>query len=258
VSQKLDFEAEEMNQPLTHGSLFAGIGGFDLGFERAGIKTVWQVEIDPFCRKVLERHWPNVRRFEDVRGCSDLNLSAPDIVSGGFPCQDISRAGKGAGIEGARSGLWFDMYRIIRQLRPRFVVVENVAALLDGAIGRVLADLAAAGFDAEWRVFRASDFGAPHERQRLFIVAYPDESNGQAGMGVKQDRAQTVLAGSLGERLPIWLQTADQFVGMADGLSAESYRNRVGAVGNAVVPQIAEWIGRRIVEVEWVQRNKGR
>jgi DNA (cytosine-5)-methyltransferase 1 len=240
--------AQRQNKVLTHGSLFAGIGGFDLGFERAGIETKWQVEIDPYCRRVLERHFPNAVRFSDIKECGAHNLTSVDIISGGFPCQDISRAGLGAGLEGERSGLWSEMHRVVCELRPRLVVVENVAALLDGEIGDVLRDLAAAGYDAEWRMLRASDFGAPHTRERIWIVAYPDQKHGQARMGIKQNGTQQVLAGSTGKCLPIWLQTTSCFVGMDDGLSARAYLNRVGSIGNAVIPQIAEWIGKRLVD----------
>src|SRR5256885_1463792 len=109
---------------LTHGSLFAGIGGLDLGFERAGIKTVWQVEIDEYCRRVLEKHFPEAERFRDIRECGAHNLRAVDILSGGFPCQDIAYCGFGAGLAGERSGLWYEYARIIRELGPRLVVVE--------------------------------------------------------------------------------------------------------------------------------------
>lgn len=159
---------------LTHGSLFAGIGGFDLGFERAGIKTVWQVEIDPFCRKVLAKHFPEAERFEDVRKVGIGTLSTVDVVCGGFPCQDISVAGNMLGIqEGERSGLWFEMRRVVSELRPRFVCVENVSNLLAGDVGRVLGDLAALGYDAEWECLSAAIVGAPHIRDRVFILAYP-------------------------------------------------------------------------------------
>jgi site-specific DNA-cytosine methylase len=162
-----------MSEALRHGSLFTGIGGFDLGFERAGIKTVWQVEIDGYCRKVLARHFPDAERFGDIRECGARNLGRVDVLSGGFPCQDISNAGKRAGIDGERSGLWSEYARIIRELRPRYVVVENVAALLGRGMERVLGDLAACGYDAEWQSIRASDVGAPHRRERIWIVAYP-------------------------------------------------------------------------------------
>ena len=157
---------------MKHGSLFSGIGGFDLGFERAGIETLWQVEIDGYCRRILESHFPSAKRYEDVRTVGKHNLATVDIISGGFPCQDISNAGKRAGIDGERSGLWSEYARIIRELRPRFVVVENVAALLGRGMERVLGDLAACGYDAEWQSIRASDVGAPHRRERIWIVAY--------------------------------------------------------------------------------------
>ena len=163
------------------GSLFAGIGGFDLGFERAGMRISWQVERDPYCRAVLARHFPAAARFEDVREVGAANLQAVDLICGGFPCQDLSAAGQGAGLDGARSGLWTEFARIICELRPRYVVVENVPALLTGKgkrwdrapVGRVLGDLAEAGYDAEWACLSAREFGAPHLRKRVWIVAYP-------------------------------------------------------------------------------------
>ncbi len=157
---------------LTMGSLFAGIGGFDLGFERAGFKTVWQVEINEYCRKVLARHFPDAERYADIRECGVHNLKPVDVICGGFPCQDISNAGLRAGIDGERSGLWREMHRIISELRPRYVVVENVAALLGRGISRVLGDLSEIGYDAEWQVISAADVGAPHLRERIWIMAY--------------------------------------------------------------------------------------
>src|SRR3990167_1966030 len=159
---------------LTHGSLFAGIGGFDLGFERAGFKTLWQVECEPYWLKVLEKHWPNVKRYTDVRTFLDESPERPDILSGGFPCQDISLAGKQRGIHvDTRSGLWFAMHRTISKLQPRYVVVENVAALLLNGMGIVLGQLSEIGYDAEWEVIPASSVGACHKRERVFLVAYP-------------------------------------------------------------------------------------
>jgi site-specific DNA-cytosine methylase len=155
------------------GSLFAGIGGFDLGFERAGFKTVWQVEIDPYAQKVLAKNFPEAERFGDIRECGSHNLKPVDVICGGFPCQDISNAGLRAGIEGERSGLWKEYARIIGELRPRYIVVENVAALLGRGMGVVLGDLAEIGYDAEWEVVSAADVGAPHLRERIWIVAYP-------------------------------------------------------------------------------------
>src|SRR5687767_14421804 len=131
---------------MTFGSLFAGIGGFDLGFERAGMRCVWQVEIDPYCRRVLAKHWPNVRRHDDVR---TFDGEPCDVLCGGFPCIDISNAGERAGLSGADSGLWREMVRAVRMVRPRIAVVENVAALLCRGMGTVCGDLAESGYDAE-------------------------------------------------------------------------------------------------------------
>jgi DNA (cytosine-5)-methyltransferase 1 len=167
------------------GSLFAGIGGLELGLERAGVgRTIWQVEKDPFCRSVLAKHWPNAARFDDVRSVGAANLPYAEVICGGFPCTDISFAGKGAGLEGKESGLWFEFARIVREMGPRFVVVENVAALRSRGLGAVLGTLASLGYDAEWHSVRASDVGAPHRRDRVFVLAYangngPLESQGR-------------------------------------------------------------------------------
>ena len=168
---------------MTFGSLFSGIGGIDLGLERAGMTCKWQIEIDPFCRKVLAKDWPDVRRYENVKSVAGETLEPVDLIAGGFPCQDVSVAGKKAGIkEGTRSGLWFEFHRIICELRPRYVFVENVPGLLIDGMGRVLADLAEIGYDAEWEVLSAADVGAPHLRKRVFITAYdrvPDARGGE-------------------------------------------------------------------------------
>ena len=161
---------------LTFISLFTGIGGIDLGLERAGMRCVAQVEINDYATKVLAKHWPTVARFRDVRSVGAHNLPQADVVAGGFPCQDISNAGRRAGITGERSGLWSEYARIVRELRPRYVLVENVAALLSRGIDRVLGDLAALGYDAEWECLPAAAVGAPHRRDRLFIVAYARSS----------------------------------------------------------------------------------
>src|SRR5262245_38887752 len=125
---------------MTVGGLFSGIGGFELGFQRAGFEIRWMVEIDPFCRAVLKKHWPDVTCYEDVRTVGN-ELERVDVLCGGFPCQDISLAGAGAGLDGERSGLWREFARLIRLLRPKYIVVENVSALLIRGMGRVLGDL---------------------------------------------------------------------------------------------------------------------
>jgi len=159
---------------LRIGSLFSGIGGLELGLEWASVgSVVWQVELDPFCRSILAKHWPVAdRSVHDVCRAGAATLAPVDLICGGFPCQDISVAGKGEGLAGARSDLWFEFARIIGELRPRFVVVENVSALLARGMGRVLGDLSELGYDASWTTIRASDVGSPHRRERIFIVAH--------------------------------------------------------------------------------------
>ena len=180
-------------ESLTIGSLFSGIGGFELGLELAGLGPVlWQCEIDSWRRQVLAKHWPDAARFTDVReierhdpecdlgwDCTCGRGAEPvDVLCGGFPCIDISAAGKQAGLDGEHSGLWYEFARIIGEVRPRFVVVENVAALLVRGMGDVLGDLAARGYDARWDCVPAAALGAPHRRDRVFLVAWrvPDAS----------------------------------------------------------------------------------
>lgn len=152
--------------------LFSGIGGFSLGLKWAGgFETTSFCEIDPYCQKVLAKHWPDVPIHGDItkRGFQE---GEADVITAGFPCQDISFAGKGAGITGSRSGLWREVVRAIRVVRPRYAILENVAALLGRGLGRVLGDLAESGADVEWNSISASDAGAPHIRDRIWILAH--------------------------------------------------------------------------------------
>lgn len=239
---------------MTFGSLFAGIGGFDLGFERAGMTCKWQVEINEFCRKVLAKHWPDVRRHDDVRTFPPTEPAEwrVDVICGGFPCQDISSSGHKVGIGGERSGLWGEYARVIRLVRPRFVVVENVADILHRGLGDVLGDLAGMGFDAEWRLFPAAAFGVAQRRPRVFIVADAH----RWGRGGSQERhvfdadAQrgAYLDGlGVAERAAAVCAARVRRVGR--GVPRGVDRLRVAGCGNAVVPQVAEWIGRRLMKV---------
>jgi DNA (cytosine-5)-methyltransferase 1 len=164
------------------GSLFSGFGGIDLGLERAGMECAWQVEIEPYCLRVLEKHWPNVTRYGDIREVDFERVEPVELLAGGFPCQDLSYAGKGVGLSGERSGLWREFKRAICVVRPRYVLVENVPGLLGRGMGVVLGDLASLGYDAEWQSLPAAAFGAPHLRWRVFIIAYPrgDRCSGAA------------------------------------------------------------------------------
>jgi len=160
---------------LTFGSLFSGIGGFDLGFERAGMKCAWQCEIDQPYQNVLQNHWPEVKRYDDVREISSGNTQPVDLICGGFPCQDVSIAGRRAGLDGKRSGLWFEFARIIDELDPRWVVIENVPGLLSSNNGRdfetIIRFLAERGYGVVWRVLDAQYFGVAQRRRRVFVVA---------------------------------------------------------------------------------------
>ncbi|MEH2700564.1 DNA (cytosine-5-)-methyltransferase [Rhizobium leguminosarum bv. viciae] len=243
--------------------LFSGIGGFSLGLERTGgFSTVAVCEIDEFCRRLLSRRFPNARQYDDVRTLTAERLAHDgihrvNVITGGFPCQDVSNAGKRAGIEGSRSGLWSEIHRLAGELRPDYLVVENVAALLDRGMGRVLGDLAAIGFDAEWDCISAADIGLPQARDRVWIVAYPQ------GVHVEKPpmvAAQIIHGKSRGtwtyEGGPVSGGQADQppLVGMVDGVPARldgrDYGNRAASLGNSVVPQIPELIGHAILEAE--------
>lgn len=159
---------------LRVGSLFSGAGLCDLGFAWAGLDHQWCCEIDPFCRAVLARHWPGTPIYNDVSGLKGAELPPVDVLCGGPPCQDVSCAGARAGIkQGTRSGLWHEYARLIKEIRPKYAIIENVRGLLSCGIEIVLQDLAAIGYDAEWEVLPAAAFGAPHHRERVFIVAYP-------------------------------------------------------------------------------------
>lgn len=241
-----------VQMPLTFGSLFAGVGGFDLGFERAGMVCKWQVEIDEYRRSILEQHWPDAKRWDDIR---TFDPTTVDVVCGGFPCQDISNAGKREGISGERSGLWSEYVRIIRTIQPRFVVIENVAVILVRGFERVLSDLSESGYDAEWEVLPASAFGAYHERERVFIVAYRQGIYGDAWrvLEASEDWRAQMEFGRLRRMVDaterrernIRFEHEPRVARMVDGVPNRTHR--IEALGNAVVPQVAEWIGTQLV-----------
>lgn len=228
---------------MKFGSLFSGIGGMDLGLERAGMECAWQVEIDEFCRKVLTKHWPNVPKFNDVRECGKHNLEPVDLIAGGFPCQDISVGNQaGQGLEGERSGLWSEMFRIISELRPGFALVENVANLFNRGIERVLGNLAGIGYDAEWQVIPASAVGAPHTRSRVFIVAYPASLRRDDG-------------GCVWERRPVLYDfNGDAAQGQPQGQGRECWPSAIPSFiaesadpnGGGLQGRVYEWSSKRV------------
>jgi len=286
----------------TFGSLFAGIGGIDLGLERAGWKCCWQVENNTYCLRILEKHWPQVRRYGNIKRVDPGELERVDLIAGGFPCQPTSYAGKRKGTEDPR-WLWPEMARIIRGVRPRFVLVENPPGLYTKGFGQVLGDLAACRYDAEWDCLPAAAFGAPHLRYRIFLVAY-SQISGLEGLestrnlctnGCVTQRRPSTDANSDSDGLPRsrlsaqprqphqtnvdpsglrkelsdanesgcvqnirrifsgqpnitrsgWWDAEPAICRVVDGISFGV--DRLEALGNAVVPQVAEWIGQRII-----------
>lgn len=228
---------------MTVGSLFSGIGGFDLGFERAGFTVKWQVEKDPNKRAVLQEHWPNCERFEDIEAVEPSDLATIDVWTAGFPCEDNASCGRRAGLTGAQSGLWFEIPRLLGEAvqRPRWLLLENPPGVLKRGLYRILEDLAGLGFDAEWDVLPAAAFGAPQLRARIWILAYP------RGYRIAPD--DTVFAGRSKPDRDAWWATEPALDRVADGFP----RWMVGAFGDAVVPQIAQWIAERIKEAEGVK-----
>ena len=156
---------------LTVGSIFSGIGGLDLGLERAGMKVKYFCECDRYAQNILRKHWPEVPIYDDVRKLKGSDIPYTDVIAGGFPCQDISYAGKGAGLEGERSGLFYEIWRLVCEVRPKYAILENVAALVRRGLGEVLRTIHLGGYDAEWNIISAASVGALHRRDRIFIIA---------------------------------------------------------------------------------------
>jgi len=222
-------------------SLFAGIGGLELGLERAGMTTVGQVEIDPYCQRVLARHWPEVPRHDDIRTAPEwwAGRGPVDVVCGGYPCPAFSQAARG---RNTAPDLWPEMLRVVESIVPRYVLLENVAAHLGRGFSGVLADLAAIGFDAEWSVISACSTGATHTRRRLFVLAYPHrDGEPMLAFDGKAPRMQATPRDSRR-----WGHASPDDVGADDGVPHRL--DRLRALGNAVVPAVAEHIGRLIVE----------
>ena len=230
--------------------LFSGIGGFSLGLERTGgFETVAFCEIEPFPRKVLAKHWPEVPIYEDVCTLTAEDVGAIDVITAGFPCQDISLSGRGEGIAGARSGLWTEVARLVGELRPKFVILENSPALLVRGFECVLSDLASLGYDAQWHCIPAAYAGAAHLRDRIWIVAYPVQIGELATPVWHMDWTLLYQAE--------WPEIADatgRHVAWAPEPCVDRVANglpnivdRRSTLGNAVVPAIPELIGNAIL-----------
>ena len=284
-------------ETLTVGSLFSGIGGLDLGLERAGMKVIWQSEIDPYCNKVLKKHWPEVINHGNIKDINWRTVERPDIICGGYPCQPFSTAGKRKGTDDPRH-LWPWVREAISELRPDYAILENVRGHLSMGGIQVVGELASIGYDAEWRVVSAASVGAPHRRDRIIIVAYPDrdglssrtfarspreateqqssrKNNPTNAQGCGRIPEELANADSKGLerssrvqervekscRLNIfgsntqrnkgwqgweWWQSEPDVGRVAHGVPARV--DRLRGLGNAVVPQVAEYIGRLVME----------
>jgi DNA (cytosine-5)-methyltransferase 1 len=265
---------------------FSGIGGFSYAAERivGGFETVAFVEREPFCQQILSKHWPAVPIYDDITTFNPEPYSA-DVVCGGFPCQDISLAGKQAGIkEGTRSGLFYELMRVVRLVRPQYVVLENVSAILANGLDIVLGALAEAGFDAEWACIPASAVGACHQRDRWWLVAYPAStiakqhephtwrqfegrnmqtdwnSNQEISVNAAypsrqgQQRPKPAWRHAAGSLRPNWGGYLSEPV-LRRGDDGLSHRvDRIRALGNAVVPQVAAIPLARVKELANAQR----
>jgi DNA (cytosine-5)-methyltransferase 1 len=273
---------------VTVGSLFSGIGGLDLGLERAGMEIRWNCEIDQYCCRILQKWWPDVPNLGDVTAVDWSTVERVDLICGGYPCQPFSYAGKRGGADDPRH-LWPHFASALRHLRPRFAILENVPGHLSLGFGRVLGDLAELGFDAEWDCIPAAAVGAPHLRYRVFVVAYASGArrredaggaSGHEGQNARGPEADDHVADGDGEGGRAWdVAAADGAVGdtvspssdphpppsgsrcaagepgwwdvepdvgrVADGVPSRV--DRLRALGNAVVPQVAQLIGERIM-----------
>lgn len=252
-----------MSEPYRLLDLFSGLGAFSLGLERASnFKTVAFCEIEPFCRKVLAKHWPEIPCYDDIRTLNAERLRSDgisvDAICGGFPCQDISIAGLGKGLAGERSGLFYHVARLAGELRPRLIILENVSELLGRGMGDVLGTLASLGYDVKWRCIPASELGLPQKRDRIWIVAADplqvggsrfieslDLGTNEQGRPCSEKDLREVFATPLqpGSRFP------QPILRRSDNRPA-NWVDRVGACGNAVTPLIPELIGRAIAQAE--------
>lgn len=230
----------EESEGMTHLSLFSGIGGIDLAAEWAGFRTVAFVEQNKFCQKVLAKHWPEVPIYDDIKTFDAKPFRGVDLVTGGFPCQDISAAGKQAGLTGERSGLWYDMLLFITLARPAWVVVENVANLYSIGIDTVLNGLEAVGYSARPIGLEAAHVGAPFKGLRVFIVACSASEERQKISSTINEMEGGRPQFYIMEDVLKWWEASPCYPpisGMANGISQRLDRSRIAALGNAVVPQ---------------------
>lgn len=240
----------------TVGDLFAGIGGFSLGLEWAGFEIKWQVEADKYCRKVLKKHWPNVKQYGDIKDVGKHNLEPVDLICGGFPCQPASYCGKQRGREDDR-WLWPEMFRIIKEFKPAWVVAENVYGLITLEQGlafkSLLFDLESEDYKTQSFIIPACAVNAPHRRNRVWIIAHTKGERLQRSIKT-YDKQRTQSYDKQSVRCPElwhenWYEAATRLCGVDDGVP--NRMDRIRALGNAVVPQVVETIGRAILQGQY-------
>jgi DNA (cytosine-5)-methyltransferase 1 len=262
---------------MTVGSLFAGIGGFDIGLERAGFTIKWQIENDPYCNRVLAKHWPRVKRYGDIRSIDWRTIGRVDLLCGGFPCQPFSLAGQRRGQDDDRY-LWPEMRLAVLHAEPTWVIAENVPGLIGPALDTVLSDLEAAGYEVGTLAVPACAVGAPHIRQRVWILAHSHRhairlqpgraESGRTGADeYRNDGTHGVMADKERDSWPTEPTMGDLVHGVSDRLVRFAGRTLGGkitkkekdiaeealkAIGNAIIPQIAEWLGKQILTIEEV------
>jgi DNA (cytosine-5)-methyltransferase 1 len=239
------------------GSLFSGIGGFELGAKKCGIKTLWNCEIDSFNRRILKESFPDTIQYEDINKMQ--HPAYVDIISGGFPCQDISRAKyKRKGIKGERSRLWSEFYRIIKEVKPKYVIIENSIELRKQGLEFVLRDLAESGYNAEWKNFYAASFGLPTLRERIILVAYSTKVR-YAGSGIEYQTIFNSEACSKQEATapPLHIKaighsylSIPEHLRLDTGIPQGLDKREIGAYGNAISPLLAEYIFNSILKYE--------
>lgn len=246
---------------MRYGSLFSGAGLGDFGFEMAGLEVAWQCEVDKYARQVLDLRWPGVKKYDDIRTINTDELERVDLITGGFPCTDISIANNDPeGIAGSRSGLWKEQLRIIGALRPKYCIVENVAALFIRGLGTVLGDLSSLGYDTEYGIIPASWHGAPHVRERVWILAYPKGFGRKAiafqgqfaskDSSKKPDQWKPLLAINAGAYKidEQWKEFEGDICGDDDGDA--NIVDRLKCLGNGQLPQTTYLIGKWLMELE--------
>lgn len=237
--------------------LFSGIGGFSLGLERAGMETVAFCEIEPFCREVLKKHWPDVPVHQDIRELNGEEYKGKvDVVCGGFPCQPFSVAGKKKGTEDNRD-LWPEMFRVIQQAQPTWVIGENVANFTNMAFTRTKADLESEGYTVQPFIIPACALGAWHRRDRVWIVARKDSATNTSSIGLEGQKfgcSTKRLTGSFEDCIrDQWEnepRVARMVHGVSKGVDSFIWKNRIQSLGNSIVPQMAEIIGGGAIQAE--------